>query len=117
MPRALLRAKRAGKVVIGESNVGAVLSVESHLEEVGKGAAVAIGAAGAVGADRSSVNEMIAGRALCEGRNRGVTIDRFSRVHAPLRPAIGSATASRSLHSPTLIGTARDLRSQPRHAD
>jgi hypothetical protein len=35
---ALLRAKRAGQVVARESNVGAMLRVESHLEEVGKGA-------------------------------------------------------------------------------
>src|SRR5260370_8042865 len=95
MPRALLRAKRAGKMIIRESNVGAVLSIESHLEEVGKGAAVAVGAAGAVGADRSSVNEMIAGRALCEGRNGRVTIDRFSPVHPPLRPAIVTAIRPR----------------------
>src|SRR6266481_2092707 len=109
MPRALLRAKRAGKVVIGESNVGAVLSVESHLEEVGKGAAVAIGAAGTVGADRSSVNEMIAGRALCEGRNGRVAIDGFSRVDAPLRPAIGSAIGARWLHGRDIIGIAREI--------
>src|SRR6266481_642231 len=109
MPRALLRAKRAGKMIIRESNVGAVLSIESHLEEVGKGAAVAVGAAGAVGAHRSSMDEMITGRALCEGRNRGVTIDRFSRVDAPLRPAIGSAIGARWLHGRDIIGIAREI--------
>ena len=58
---ALSRAEGAGEVIIGEGNVGAVLRVESYLEEIGKGAAVSAGAARTVGADRSRVNEMIAG--------------------------------------------------------
>ena len=61
MTRALLRAERAGEVVIGEGNVGAVLGVESYLEEIGKGAAVSAGAARTIGANRSGVNEVIAG--------------------------------------------------------
>jgi len=34
--RALLRAERAGEVVVGEGNVGAVLRVESYLEEIAR---------------------------------------------------------------------------------
>ena len=58
---ALLRAERAGEVVVGEGNVGAVLRVESYLEEIGKGAAVSAGAARTIGANRSGMNEVIAG--------------------------------------------------------
>ena len=58
---ALLRAERAGEVVIGEGNVGAMLRVESYLEEIGKGAAVSAGAARTIGANRSGMNEVIAG--------------------------------------------------------
>src|SRR2546425_3530554 len=72
---ALLRAERAGEVVIDEGNVGAVLRVESYLEEVCKSAAVAVGATGAVGANGSSVNEMIAGRVVGKVRDCGVFTD------------------------------------------
>src|SRR2546429_4139648 len=72
--RALLRAERAGEVVIGEGNVGAMLRVQSYLEEVREGAAVAVGAARAVGTHGSSVNEMIACYVRRKGRN-GASVD------------------------------------------
>src|SRR5207245_9960618 len=68
--RALLRAERAGEVVIGEGNVGAMLRVESYLEEVREGAAVAVGAASDVGTHGSRVNEMMAGWVMSKGRTR-----------------------------------------------
>jgi hypothetical protein len=49
MPRALLRAQRAGEVVIGESKAGAVLRVQRHLKDVRQGAAVPVAAPGAIG--------------------------------------------------------------------
>src|SRR3989475_3710692 len=114
---ALLRAERAGEVVIGEGNVGAVLRVESYLEEVCKSAAVAVGATGAVGANGSSVNEMIAGRVLGKGRNCGVAIDGFSHVEAPLRPAIGGAIGAGRLHCNNIVGIAGEVGTQPGHDD
>src|SRR5260370_38114838 len=51
---ALLRAERAGEVVVGEGNVGAVLRGEGYLEEIGRGAACAAGAAVIIGENRSA---------------------------------------------------------------
>ncbi len=114
---ALLRAKGAGEVVIGERDVGTVLRVESNLEKVGKGAAVTVGAASAVSANGSSVNEMIAGNVLREGRNRGVAVDRFGHIDGPLRPAIGGPVHAGRLHSSNVIGVAGEAGCQPGHHD
>ena len=115
MARALLRAERAGEVVIGEGNVGAMLRVQSYLEEVREGAAVAVGAARAVGTHGSSVNEMIAGHVLRKGRKGGIAVEGFRHVDAPLSPAIGGAIGARRLHGADIVGVAGEARAQPGH--
>src|SRR5207244_12724293 len=93
--RALLRAERAGEVVIGEGNVGAMLRVQSYLEEVREGAAVAVGAARAVGTHGSSVNEMIAGHLLRKGRNGRIAVEGFRAVDGALSTASGGSIGAR----------------------
>src|ERR1700730_57954 len=55
----LSRARRAGDVVVGEGDVGTVLRIERHLEEVGQ---VAVGsAAQAARGNGPSVDDVVAG--------------------------------------------------------
>src|SRR5258708_32399928 len=98
---ALLRGKRAGEMVVGESNIGAVLRVQRHLVEVGKRAAVAIGTAGAVGTNSSCVNEMVTSNVLRERRDRHVAVHGFRHIDVPLRPAIFGAIGASCLHGST----------------
>src|SRR6266576_1520232 len=91
-----------------------ILKVSLHREKVRKRAAVTAGAASAVGAHGSSVNEMIAGRVLSKGRSRGVAVDGFSHIHTPLCPAIGGAVGARRLHGGGIVRVDGEAGSQPR---
>ena len=117
MPRALLRAKRAGDMVIGKSNVGAVLGVERYLKEVRKRAAIRVRASGAIGAHRSRMNDVVAGRVLCEAGDRGVAVDALCGVDIPLRPAIRGSVGAGGLHHGRIVGITRQVGAEPSHHD
>jgi hypothetical protein len=104
VPRALRRAERARQMVIRESNVGAVLRVQCHLEKVRKRAAIPGAATCAAGANSSSMNEMIAGRMLRKRWHRSMTIHALCHVYIPLRPAIGCSVRARRLHGGNIVG-------------
>src|SRR5205823_5428458 len=117
MTGALLGAQRAGEVVIGEGDIGAVLSIQSHLKEVRKGAAVTVGASRAVGANGSGVNEVVAGGVLTKSGNSGVAIDAFRCIDVPLRPAIRSSVSASRLHCGDVVGITGQVCPEPGHYD
>lgn len=103
--------------IIGEDDIRAVLGIQCDLEEIRKRAAVAVGAARAVGANRSRVNNVIAGCVLRENGNGGVAIDALGRIDVPLRPAIGGSVGTGWLHRGRVVGVARKTRAEPCHYD
>ena len=103
MAGALLRAKRTGEVIIRVSNVGAVLPVQSHLEEVRKRAAVAVGAVGSVSANSSGVNEVVTGSVLRESWDRGIAIHALRRIYIPLCPTIDRSVGASGLHRGEIV--------------
>src|SRR5437588_12245799 len=106
MAGALLRAKRAGEVVVRVSDIGAVLRVQSYLKEVSKGAAIAVGTTGAVGTHGSRIDDVVTGSMLREHRDSSVTVDAFGRVDIPLCPENVVAVVSRRLHRCYVCGVA-----------
>src|SRR5207249_10020836 len=80
VPGTLLRAQWARQVIVRVGDVGAMLRIESHLEEVRKTATVAARAARAAGTDRSRMNDVVARDVLRERRYRVVAIDALGHV-------------------------------------
>ena len=94
-----------------------MLRVQSHLEKVREAAAVVVGASGAAGANRSGMNDVVAGRMLRESRDSSVAIDSFGSIHVPLGPAIGRAVRATRLHGGNVVGVASHVCSEPSHYD
>src|SRR2546429_5071109 len=117
MAGALLRAKRAGEVVVRVSDIGAVLRVQSYLKEVSKGAAIAVGTTGAIGTNGSRMDDVVTGSMLREHRDSSVAVDAFGRIDIPLCPAIVGAVGAGLLHRGDVVGVAGAVRSEPGHHD
>src|SRR5215472_7379320 len=115
MAGALLRAERAGEVVIRKSDIRAVLRVQRHLEEVCKCAAVSVGTSCTAGANGSGVDEMVAGGVLREGCHGCIPIHAFRCVYTPLSPAICCSVSTGGLHSCYIVGVAGKVCSEPSH--
>jgi len=65
----LLRAERAGQVVVRIRDIGAVLWIQGDLKEVSEAAAIIARTACTAGANRPRMNDVVTGRMLREGRN------------------------------------------------
>src|SRR5437016_10474297 len=89
VPGTLLRAEWARQVIVRVGDVGAMLRIESHLEEVRKTATVAARATRTAGPDRSRMHDVHARDVLRERRYRVVAIDALGHIDVPLRPAVG----------------------------
>lgn len=113
VPRALRGAQRAWQVVVGVSDISAMLRIERDLEKICEAAAVAIAASRAIGADGARMNDMIAGRALHEFRRSIVAVNRFRGVDVPLRPAVDCSVSARRLHSRNVIRISRQAGAEP----
>lgn len=115
MAGTLLRAQRAGKMVIGEREIGALLGVQSDLEETRKRPAVAARAPRATGANSSGMNNVVARGVLRERGDGCVAIRAFGRADVPLRPAIRSSVGARRLHGGDIVRITGKIRAEPSH--
>src|SRR5437588_8045776 len=102
-------------MVVRVSNIGAVLAVQSHLEEVRQGTAIAIGATRAGSTNGSRMDDVVAGSVLSECWGPRIAIKAFRRVNIPLCPAICCSTRTWRLHCRNIVGVTSDARSQPGH--
>jgi len=87
----LTRALRAVHVVIGEGDVGAVIGIERHLEEVGQ--ITVRPATKPAGRHRSGVNDVIAHSVLRERRIQDIAVHRLCCIDVPLCPTVVRAGA------------------------
>lgn len=111
MARTLTAAQRTGEMVIRERDIGTMLRIERHLEEIEQ---IAISAAeGSSGRDRSRVDNVIAGSELREFRGRGVAIHALTHIDIPLGPAVICAVRASALHDGRVVRITGEIRAKP----
>src|SRR5207302_1913699 len=112
-PSEVVPRRWARQVIVRVGDVGAMLRIERHLEEVRKTATVAARAARAAGIDCSRMNDVVARDVLRERRYRVVAIHALGHVDVPLRPAVGGPAGAGWLHRGDAVRIPGKARAEP----